>query len=66
MTPDEYETRHGELLERVPAEFRSFLSSYAWQEGHAYGFEEVLSYLAELADGLAPAIENYAARIRRN
>ena len=47
------------LLDKVPIQFRSALSSMAYDRGHAWGEEEVVSTLESLIHDLLPAIESY-------
>ncbi len=50
-------------LYKIPEEFRSAIRTLAWDQGHAYGYHEVLGYVSELCGYLAPAIEAYKKRI---
>jgi len=54
---------YNEILCVLPEEFRSAISYYAYEKGHAYGYEEVLSYLEQLVDALKPCVEKYTQRI---
>jgi hypothetical protein len=59
MTQEEFNASEKEILQELPEAFRSFVSSYAWDKGHCYGFEEVLSYERDLVSRLREAIANY-------
>jgi len=52
MTEQEFATKQVEILASVPKAFRGWLSHKAWEDGHAYGYEEVLSHLDDLTSGL--------------
>lgn len=59
MTPEEFNKQETELLNKVPQEFRGWLSYYAYEQGHSAGYEEVLSYLRELIYELVPAMNKF-------
>jgi hypothetical protein len=56
MTQAEFDHDQQQALYELPAEFRGFVSSYAWEHGHAAGYEEVLGYVRELVSALRPCI----------
>ena len=56
---EEFERKQAQILENLPKAFHSFVSSYAWDQGHAHGYNEVLIHLETLVDGLVPAIKEY-------
>jgi len=66
MTAEEYrEQEAAEFdLKNIPQEFRSAISYHAYEEGHAYGWSEVLIHLRDLIDGLEPAIRAFEKRVR--
>jgi hypothetical protein len=59
MTPEEAE------LERVPEEFRSVISSMAYDRGHSAGRDEVLLYIRNYVHELQPAIHAFEIRLLR-
>jgi len=59
MTQNEFEAKQQKLLEKVPQAFRSWLAGYAWEEGHAFGYDEVLIHLDELVSGFLRALNQY-------
>ena len=66
LTEEQYEKlalERVELLEQVPVEFRSVLSSMAYDRGHSAGEDEVILILKDLVNELKPAIEQYTQRI---
>lgn len=63
MTSEEFNAKEQELLQQVPVEFHSALSYYAYDKGHAYGYEEVLIHLGELVDMLVPCFKEYDNRV---
>lgn len=50
MTESEFMERHGEILAKIPFNFHPAVSWYAWEHGHANGYESVLEILTELVD----------------
>ena len=59
MTHEEFEAAESEELNKLPEEFRSAVSYEAYDRGHAYGREEVLSYVRSTVSWLLPCIEAY-------
>ena len=59
MTDEEYAKKQEELLEDIPKEFHSALSSMAYEDGHSSGYEECINILHGLVSDLKPAIEKY-------
>ena len=64
MTAEEFKSKENELLNEVPKEFRSALSSKAYADGHSAGFEEIICHLEELVNSLGEPIRNFEKRIR--
>lgn len=64
MTAEEYYNNEEELLFEVPEEFCGPLAWMAYDRGHAYGYEEVLSHLQNYVDNLLPAIKAFRDRIQ--
>lgn len=62
MTDEEYKDELAKLLAILPGPFREFVTSWAWDHGHAYGYEEVISIASEMVTGLKSAIDQHAAR----
>jgi hypothetical protein len=56
MTSEEYEVELAEILSPLPEEFRSFVSSKAYEVGHSAGYEEVINEARELAYNLNQAV----------
>ncbi len=64
MTEQEFAAKQKELLQGIPPEFHGALSYYAWEEGHASGFEEVINHLQILVAELEQPIKVYTKRIK--
>lgn len=64
MDEETFTARQDELLAQLPEEFRGAVSFKAWQDGHAYGYAEVLSHVADLVESLKKPIADYTARIK--
>lgn len=56
MTQSEYNEESKKIVENLPAPMQAFVLSWAWEYGHASGFEEVISIARELTDQLAVAL----------
>lgn len=65
MTAEEYNKREQEILCRIPHEFHSAVSYYAYESGHSAGYEEVLIHLENLADMLVAPVQAFALRLRK-
>lgn len=63
LTEEEYNSELTELLKPLPSEFRSFVSSTAWNDGHSSGYEEVLSIAGSLVSDLKPAIDLFREKM---
>ena len=63
MTEAEFTERQKEILEKVPPEFWGNLSYYAYYHGHSSGYEEILSYLDDIVEGLKDPIKNFEHRL---
>ena len=55
MTEKEFSIKQKEILSRVPEQFQGWLAKYAWDEGHANGYSEVLIILGDLVHGFLQA-----------
>jgi hypothetical protein len=53
------------ILRDVPKELHSSFSWMAYEKGHAYGQDEVVSHLKGLVDDLLPAILAYGTRVKK-
>jgi len=64
----EYAAKQKELFEdnNIPVEFQGALSHLAWEQGHAYGYNEVYIHLSDLVDALAEPIHKYGMNIKRS
>jgi hypothetical protein len=62
----EYAKKETELFDnnQIPVELRSAISDYAYEQGHAYGYNEILHLLDYLVDALKEPIKNFENRIR--
>lgn len=63
MTEAEFNEAELELLSPLPPEFRSVVSSMAYERGHSYGMEEVLLMVQDIVGDLLPAIQVYKKNI---
>jgi hypothetical protein len=52
MTTEEFNSKESALLNRLPQVFRSPVSYYAYEKGHAYGMKEVLLHVESLVNML--------------
>lgn len=66
MTEQEFINKQKEILENIPDEFHGWLSWRAYENGHAYGYGEVLCCLSNLIDGLKELIESFRQNILKN
>lgn len=64
MTYQEFADKQKELLKDIPEELRCALSQIAWEEGHSYGYDEVLGHLREYVYTLQEPIKKYTKRIQ--
>lgn len=48
MTEEEYNIKADELLKDVPEEYREGCKSLAYENGHAYGYNEVYNHLDDI------------------
>ena len=62
MTAEEYNSREAELFEKykIPKEFREELSYLAYEQRHAYGYDEVFNILGDIVYSLSTCFENFA------
>ena len=56
MTQEEFGTEQDNLLKTMPVELHDFLRSYAWDQGHSSGYEEVINILEELVTRMKPGL----------
>ncbi len=50
------------LRDKLPKELFAWASGYAYEQGHAYGEEEVNSILKDIVYGLSSALKEYELR----
>jgi hypothetical protein len=65
MTEVEFVKKQDELLKNIPEEFKGAMSYRAWEDGHAYGFEEVLNHLTDLIADLEEPIMKFMERVKK-
>ena len=65
MTDEEFDVQQNLLLERMPEQLRPVLSHMAYERGHAYGYEEVISILGNLVNDLETAVRDYGREMER-
>lgn len=65
MTDEEFDVQQNLLLERLPEELRSVLSYMAYERGHSYGHDEVISILRNMVNDLETAVLAYGSRMER-
>jgi len=66
MTEEKFAAKQAEMLSSIPKVFRGWLSHKAWEDGHAFGYGEVLLLLADLVDGLKECLEKDKATVRNH
>lgn len=59
MTSKEFAKREKEILSAIPQEFHSAVSFQAYEEGHAYGYEEVLIHVQNIVGMLEKPIAEF-------
>jgi hypothetical protein len=59
----EFQEKQCEMMQNIPAEFHNGIAYLAWEQGHAYGFEEVLLHLSDIIDAIEKPLEEYTKRI---
>lgn len=63
MTAEDFNKKEKEILNEIPEEFQGAISYQAYEDGHAYGYEEVLIHVRNLVDTIKEPIEKYTKRI---
>lgn len=63
MTEEEFVDERSSILSTLPEEFHGYASSTAWDIGHSSGYEEVISCLEDIVDGLSEPIKLYGKRV---
>ena len=66
MTNEEFTKKETELLTQLPVQFRSVLSSMAYERGHSGGMEEIISILSSLITDLLPTIILFEKDVTNN
>lgn len=64
MTEAEFEKAQNALLRNLPLAFHCTLSSKAWSDGHAHGFEEVISILENLVSAFEIPMHKYTKALQ--
>lgn len=64
MTEDEYLTELKENLSSIPVEFHGFVEGYCYEQGHSYGYEEVIGHVRDMVHSLGAAIKAYDGRVK--
>ena len=59
----EYACRLDYILRKLPSEFKSYVSSAAYDRGHAYGQDEIDGIAEGMVADLAPVVAAYTERI---
>jgi hypothetical protein len=65
MTADEFEAEMVDVVDSVPEPFRVWVRGQAWDRGHSAGYEEVVNIARDLADSLAPVVQDYFRLVTR-
>ena len=63
MTIQDYEEEMKSITKELPEEFVSFVERQAWDDGHAYGYEEVCNIACNIVSNLMPRITEYNKRM---
>lgn len=64
-TEEEFLQEETQLAEELPEAFRACIRRWAWDLGHASGYDEVLTYLRDMISSFKPCIEEYTEQIRK-
>lgn len=66
MTNQEFAELQENLFDEydIPQEFRGAISYKAWEDGHAYGYSEVISHLRDLIYMLEKPLKDFTKRIK--
>lgn len=63
MKSEEFYQKQKEILDLIPIEFRSFVEWIAWEQGHSFGYDEVLNHVYDYVYDIKEPIEKYTERI---
>ena len=66
MTAEEFNIKEAEILKDLPEEFRSAISTMAYERGHSAGYEECLIHVEGYVNDLKKPIEEFKERVARN
>jgi hypothetical protein len=55
----DFSKRRDDILSAIPVEFHPFVRTYAWEQGHASGYDEVLNITEDLVWHLTRAVKSY-------
>lgn len=64
LSDADYRREMDEATEGLPDEFKTWVEGEAYDRGHAYGLEEVVSVARGMAYGLKRAVEQYERRAK--
>lgn len=62
MDETEFNTQKAKILDGLPTPFQDFISVWCWNHGHAYGFEEVINIMEDLAHEVKLALDKFMAK----
>jgi hypothetical protein len=65
MDGKDFQEKENVILSEIPEEFRGAISYQAYEEGHAFGYEEVLIHVRNLVDTIKEPIRKYTERITK-
>jgi len=65
MTEQEFLAKQTEILAFVPDFYHEWLSYKAWDDGHAFGYKEVLLHLEDFVCGLTKCLEKRNTSVGR-
>ena len=60
---EKYVEESKKLLAEIPEEFHESVETMAWENGHAYGYHEVLNYLTDYIHSLKKPIEQFRLNV---
>lgn len=65
MTDYEYAEKQTALFVNIPFEFQSSIAYLAYEEGHAYGNQEIYIHLVNLISAFEEPIKKFEKRVRK-
>jgi len=68
MTDKEYAQKQTDLFKEcgIPEEFQGAISYQAYEDGHAYGYDEVWIHLQDFVYAIKDPIQKYTKRIQES